>query len=197
MASSAKLPVLIAAALGGLACAHGGGVASADRAVLAAGQYQVESIRSRAALEGIDRMVEISESGTRLVDASGTEHMLTERGALTLGSGGSCRLALAISVDGEEPGISDRACTWELRDDVFVLGDPHGQGSRTAYRVRKIGDRFVLDGLRDLGTGGEDLGDASGERIVLLRGPGRASPPLDRVTEQSRHSDGPQLTHEL
>jgi len=185
MASSAKVLAVVAAALGSIACAHGPGVATADRAVLMAG------------LDGADRMVEISETGTRLVDASGAEHMLTERGALTLGSGGACRLALAISVDGEEPGVSDRACTWELRDDVFVLGDGQGDGTRTAYRVRKVGDRFVLDGLRDVGTSGEDMGDASGERIVLLRGPARIPQSLDRVTEQSRHNDGPELTHEL
>jgi hypothetical protein len=196
MASSGRISVLIAATLSGVACAHGPGVA-ADRPALSAGQYQVESIRSRAALEGAERLVEISESGTRLVDASGTEHVLTERGALTLGSGGSCRLALAISVDGEEPGISDRSCTWELRDDVFVLGDPQGGGARTAYRVRKIGDRFVLEGLRDLDAGGENVGDATGERIVLLRGAGRVPQPLDRVTEQSRRNEGPELTHEL
>ena len=165
--------------------------------MLGIGHYQVESIRSRATLDGVDRVVEISESGTRLLDASGAEHTLTERGALTLASGGSCRLALAVSVDGEEPGISDRSCSWELQEDVFVLGDGRGEGARTAYKVRKIGERLVLEGLRDLGPGGEDLGDASGERIVLLRGPMRPQQPVDRVTEQSRHSDGPNLTQEL
>jgi hypothetical protein len=164
--------------------------------MLAEGHYQVESIRSRATLEGVERVIEISESGTRLTDASGAEHVLSERGALTLASGGSCRLALAVSVDGEEPGISDRPCSWELKEDVFLLGDGR-EGTRTAYRVRKIGDRLVLDGLRDLGPGGEDLGDATGERIVLVRGPMRGSQPVDRVTEQSRRSDGPILTQEL
>ena len=62
--------------------------------------------------------------------------------------------------------------------------------------LQLLGERFVLEGLRDFGPGGEDLGDASGERIVLLRGPARGQP-LDRVTEQSRRSDGPELTHEL
>jgi len=187
----------VAAAFGGVACAHGPGTASSDRPALAVGQYQVESIRSRATLDGVDRVIEISEAGTRLLDASGIEHVLTERGALTLGSGGACRLALAVSVDGEEPGISDRSCRWELREDVFLLGDNRGEGARTAYKVRKIGDRLVLEGLRDLGPGGEDLGDASGERIVLMRGPMRGTQPLDRVTEQSRHSDGSTLTRDL
>jgi hypothetical protein len=196
MASAWRLAAVTVAALGAFACAHGTSAPASEHPLLVAGQYQVESIRSRAMLDGVDRMIEISESGTRLVDAAGAEHMLTERGALTLGSGGSCRLALAVSVDGDDPGISDRWCTWELRDDVFLLGDAQGQGARTAYRVRKIGERFVLEGLRDFGPGGEDLGDASGERIVLLRGPARGQP-LDRVTEQSRRSDGPELTHEL
>ena len=197
MASGWRVAGIVAAVFGGVACAHGSGAESSQRPMLGVGHYQVESIRSRATLDGVDRIVEISESGTRMLDASGTEHVLTERGALTLASGGACRLALAVSVDGEEPGISDRSCSWELQEDVFLLGDGRGAGARTAYKVRKIGDRLVLEGLRDLGPGGEDLGDASGERIVLLRGPMRAQQPVDRVTEQSRHSEGPDLTQEL
>src|SRR5712672_1863840 len=197
MASGWRVAGLLAAAASGVACAHGSGAASSERPMLGVGQYQVESIRSRATLDGVERVVEISESGTRLVDSSGSEHVLTERGALTLASGGTCRLALAVSVDGDEPGISDRSCSWEMKEDVFLLGDSRGEGARTAYRVRRVGDRLVLDGLRDLGPGGEDLGDASGERIVLLRGSMRGSQPVDRVTEQSRHSDGPTLTQEL
>jgi hypothetical protein len=164
---------LAAAALcaGPLACAHGS--RSSERIALTIGQYQVESIRSRATLDGVDRMVEISESGTRMVDASGAEHTLTERGALVLSSEGRCRLALAVSVDGEEPGISDRSCTWETVGDIFFLGDGR-DGARTAYRIRRIGDRFVLEGLKDLGPNGEELGDASGERIVLVQAPQRA-----------------------
>ena len=61
-----------------------------------------------------------------------------------------------------------------------------------------MGDRLVLEGMRDLGPGGEDVGDASGERIVLvLRGPNRGAQPLDPVTEQSHPNDGPTLTQEL
>ena len=197
MASGWRVAGIVAAVFGGVACAHGSGAESSQRPMLGVGHYQVESIRSRATLDGVDRIVEISESGTRMLDASGAEHVLTERGALTLASGGACRLALAVSVDGEEPGISDRSCSWELQEDVFLLGDGRGEGARTAYKVRKIGDRLVLEGLRDLGPGGEDLGDASGERIVLMRGPMRGQQPVDRVTEQSRHSDGPNLTQEL
>jgi hypothetical protein len=157
----------LAAALfvGPLACAHGR--AAGERSGIAIGHYQVESIRSRAVLDGVERIVEISEAGSRMVDASGGEHLLTERGALVLSAEGRCRLALAVSVDGEEPGISDRSCTWESIGDVFFLGDGH-EGARTAYRVRRAGDRYVLEGLKDLGPNGEELGDASGERIVLV-----------------------------
>ena len=96
----------------GIGCAHFG-ASRPDRPVLAAGKYAVESIRSRAQLDGIDQLIEISETGTRLTDANGAEHVLTERGALMLEESGQCRLALAVSVDGEEPGVSDRACRWQ------------------------------------------------------------------------------------
>jgi hypothetical protein len=197
MASGSRVTVLLAAMLGAVACAHGSGAGLSDRPMLGVGLYQVESIRSRATLDSVERVVEISESGTRLLDASGVEHVLTERGALTLAAGGACRLALAVSVDGEEPGISDRSCSWELKEDVFLLGDTRSEGTRTAYRVRKIGDRLVLEGLRDLGPGGEDVGDATGERIVLLRGPVRGPQPLDPAAEQSHPSDAPTLTQDL
>ena len=197
MAFGWRVAGLLAVAAGGFACAHGPAGAGADRPVLGAGHYQVESIRSRATLDGVDRLIEISEAGTRLVDASGGEHVLSERGALTLAAGGTCRLALAVSVDGEEPGISDRSCTWELQDDVFFLGDGRGEGPKTAYRVRKVGERLVLEGLRDVTPDGTEVGDASGERIVLVQGRVRASQPLDRVNEQTRHGNGSDLTQEL
>jgi hypothetical protein len=198
MASGERVGVLVATMVFGAACAHGSGRGASDRPMLGVGQYQVESIRSRATLEGVERMVEITESGTRLVDSSGAEHVLSERGALTLSSDGACRLALAVSIDGDEPGISDRGCVWELKDDVFLLGDGRPEGARTAYRVHRVGDRLVLEGMRDLGPRGEDVGDASGERIVLmLRNPTRAPQPLDPVTEQSHPSDGPTLTKDL
>ena len=188
----------MAATAFGIACANGSRRGLSERPMLGVGQYQVESIRSRATLEGVERIVEITESGTRILDSSGAEHVLAERGALTLSSGGACRLALAVSIDGEEPGISDRSCVWELKDDVFVLGDGRADGARTAYRVRKMGDRLVLEGMRDLSPEGEDVGDATGERIVLVqRTPNRAPQPLDPVTEQSHPSDGPTLTQDL
>src|SRR3954470_24893705 len=153
------------------ACAHGGVRPSAERAALSLGHYQVESIRSRANLDGIDKFVEISEVGSRLVDARGGEHLLMERGALVLASGGRCRLALAVSVDGEEPGISDRTCTWEVNGDVFYLGDR--EGARTAYKVVRAGEKLVLEGIKDFDRNGEEVCDASGERIVLVQGSSR------------------------
>jgi len=155
------------------ACAHGGSRPASEKAALSLGHYQVESIRSRANLDGQDRFVEISEVGSRMVDARGGEHLLMERGALVLASGGRCRLALAVSVDGEEPGISDRVCTWEVNGDVFFLGDR--EGGRTAYKIVRVGERLVLEGLKDFGPGGEEIGDASGERIVLVQGASRLS----------------------
>jgi hypothetical protein len=160
-----RWPLAAALCVGPLACAHG--QAAGERGGIAVGHYQVESIRSRAVLDGVERIVEISEAGSRMVDASGSEHTLSERGALVLSSEGRCRLALAVSVDGEEPGISDRSCTWEADGDVFFLGDGR-EGPRTAYRVRRTGDRYVLEGMKDVGPNGEEMGDASGERIVLV-----------------------------
>jgi hypothetical protein len=153
------------------ACAHGGAHPAVERAALSLGHYQVESIRSRANLDGMDKFVEISEVGSRMVDARGGEHLLMERGALVLASGGRCRLALAVSVDGEEPGISDRTCTWEVSGDVFYLGDR--DGARTAYKVMRAGEKLVLEGIKDFGPNGDEVGDASGERIVLVQGSSR------------------------
>src|SRR5260370_1114104 len=109
----------------------------AEKPALAAGKYAVESIRSRASLDGHDQLIEIGESGTKLTDGNGAEHVLTERGALLLDVNGVCRLALAVSVDGEDPGALDRACTWAVAGDQFFLGDATAPGSRTAYQVNK------------------------------------------------------------
>ena len=121
--AAGRVGAVIVAVLGtsGFACAHLG--SRPEKPTMAAGKYAVESIRSRAQLDGIDQVIEISEQGTKLVDSNGAEHVLTERGALLLSEDGACRLALAVSVDGEEPGVSDRACTWQLQGDQFLLGD--------------------------------------------------------------------------
>src|ERR1700730_18190946 len=84
-----------------------------------------------------------------MVDATGGEHTISERGALVLSSEGRCRLRLAVSVDGDEPGVSDRSCTWETVGDLFFLGDGR-DGARTAYRIRRAGERIILEGLKDL-----------------------------------------------
>ncbi len=178
------------ALMGGAACAHanaaaptanattgsGGDVAgdassAAVEAAIGEGKYAVESIRSRASIDGIDRLIEISEAGTEMVDGSGARHKLTERGALTLAADGVCQLALAVSVDGEAPGVSERSCSWKIEGANFFLGES-GAPTRTVYKVTREGDRFILEGMHDVGPDGKMVGDAKGERIVLVTGRG-------------------------
>ena len=182
---------------GGFACAH---VAprAVEKPTLGTGKYAVESIRSRASLDGVDQMIEISEQGTQLVDASGAEHVLTERGALMLSEGGACRLALAVSVDGEEPGVSDRACTWQLEGDQFMLGDSSGTGTRTVYQVFRNGARLVLEGMHDVDPKGNVIGDAKGERIILLERPHElAGRSADRTSEEKAAQEIQEYLHEM
>jgi hypothetical protein len=178
----------------GLACAHLG--SRPEKLVLAAGKYAVESIRSRAALDGVEQVIEISESGTKLTDGNGREHTLTERGALLLSDNGGCRLALAVSVDGEEPGVSDRACTWWLDGDRFILGDSTGGG--TMYQVKRLGGRVMLEGMSDVDPQGNVGGDARGERIVLMeRAPEYANRSADRTSEEQAAREIAERIHEL
>jgi hypothetical protein len=187
------IATVLAAAIG---CAHVG--ASRPETALTAGKYAVESIRSRAQLDGVDQLIEISETGTKMTDAAGAEHVLTERGALMLGENGSCRLALAVSVDGEEPGISDRACRWNVEGDRFLLGDPSGTGTRTVYQVRRTGGRVVLEGMNDIDPDGKVVGDARGERIVLVeRPPEYAGRSADRTSEGQAAREVQQHLHDL
>ena len=165
----------------GIGCAHFG-ASRPDRPVLAAGKYAVESIRSRAQLDGIDQLIEISETGTKLTDANGAEHVLTERGALMLEESGQCRLALAVSVDG----------------DRFLLGDGTGAGTRTLYQVRRNGSRVVLEGVNDLDPQGNVVGDARGERIVLVeRVPELAGRSVDRTSEEQAAREIQEYLHDL
>ena len=181
----------------GFACAHAG-TRLAEKPVLGAGKYAVESIRSRASLDGVDQIVEISEQGVRLVDTNGAEHVLTERGALLLSDDGACRLALAVSVDGEEPGISDRACTWQVRGDQFVLGDATGSGTRTLYQIKRGTGRLVLEGMSDLDAKGNVIGDAKGERIILVQRPAEfAGRSVDRTSEERAAQEIQEYLHEL
>ena len=174
------------------------GASRPDKPVLAAGKYAVESIRSRAQLDGVDRLIEISETGTKLTDANGAEHVLTERGALMLEESGQCRLALAVSVDGEEPGISDRACRWQAEGDRFLLGDATGAGTRTVYQVRRNGTRVVLEGVDDLDPQGNVVGDARGERIVLVeRVPELAGRSVDRTSEEQAAREIQEYLHDM
>jgi hypothetical protein len=183
--------------LGGIGCAHLGS-RPLERPTLGAGRYAVESIRSRASLDGVDQLLELSEQGTKLVDANGSEHVLTERGALMLSDNGVCRLALAVSVDGEEPGVSDHGCTWQLQGDQFLLGDATGAGTRTVYQVKRSVGRLVLEGVSDLDPNGNVVGDAKGERIVLVEKPlefaGRSA---DRTSEERAAQEIQEYLHEL
>ena len=182
----------------GVACAHLGGAKAADKSALNAGKYAVESIRSRATLDGVDQIIEISEAGTKLVDSNGAEHTLAERGALMLSDNGACRLALAVSVDGEEPGISDRTCTWHVEGDRFFLGDASGAGTRTVYQVRRSGQRLILEGLNDIDPQGKVVGDASGERIVLVeKAPEYANRSVDRTSEEQAAREIAEMLHEM
>jgi hypothetical protein len=182
---------------GGIGCAHVG-ASRPDVPALAAGKYAVESIRSRAQLDGVDQLVEISETGTRMTDSTGAEHVLTQRGALVLNENGVCRLALAVSVDGEEPGVSDRACRWTLDGDRFLLGDANGGGTRTVYQVRRNAGRVVLEGMNDVDPQGNVVGDARGERIVLVeRAPEYANRSVDRTSEGQAAREIQEYLHDL
>ncbi len=178
----------------GIGCAHLG-ASRPETPLLGAGKYAVESIRSRAQLDGVDQLIEISETGTKMTDATGAEHVLTERGALVLGENGSCRLALAVSVDGEEPGISDRTCRWNMDGDRFLLGD---QSGTTVYQVRRTNGRVVLEGMSDIDKDGKVVGDARGERIVLVeRPPEYAGRSADRTSEGQAAREVQQYLHDL
>ena len=193
-----RVGAVVVALLGtsGLACAHLG--SRPEKPALAAGKYAVESIRSRATLDGVEQVIEISEQGTRLVDSNGSEHVLTERGALMLSENGACRLALAVSVDGEEPGISDRPCTWQISGDQFLLGDASGTGTRTVYQVKRAAGRLVLEGLNDVDLNGNVVGDAKGERIVLVeRPPEYANRSADRTSEEQAAREIQEYLHDL
>ena len=134
-----------------------------------------------------------------MVDGTGSEHTSTERGALLLTDDGVCRLALAVSVDGEEPGVSDRSCTWHLEGDTFVLGDSTGTGTKTLYQVKRLGSRVVLEGLHDVDERGSVVGDARGERIVLVEGAPHFAQraPVDRTSEEQAVREIAESLHEM
>jgi len=181
----------------GTGCAHVG-TSRLDAPALKAGKYSVESIRSRAQLDGVEQLIEISETGTKMTDATGAEHVLTQRGALVLVENGTCRLALAVSVDGEEPGVSDRACRWTAEGNRFLLGDASGSGTRTVYQVLTSGGRVVLEGVNDVDVHGNVVGDARGERIILvLRAPEFAGRSVDRTSEGQAAREIQEYLHDL
>ena len=188
---------VVAVLAAGIGCAHLGG-SRPEKPALSAGKYAVESIRSRAQLDGSDQLLEINENGTKITDSSGAEHVLTERGALVLVENGTCRLALAVSVDGDEPGISDRPCRWSIDGDRFILSDATGAGARTLYKVQRTNGRVVLEGIQDLDAQGNAVGDAHGERIVLLeRVPQYAGRSADRTSEEQATREIQEYLHDL
>ena len=196
--AAGRVGAVVVALLGtsGFACAHLG--SRPEKPALGAGKYAVESIRSRATLDGIEQVIEISEQGTKLVDTNGAEHVLTERGALLLSENGACRLALAVSVDGEEPGVSDRTCTWQIQGDQFLLGDSTGSGTRTVYQIKRTAGRLVLEGLNDVDVHGNVIGDAKGERIILVERPAElANRSADRTSEEQAAREIQEYLHDL
>jgi hypothetical protein len=196
MAAAGRVGVVFVLAAG-IGCAHMGASRPGKPAIVA-GKYAVESIRSRAQLDGLEQLIEINETGTKLTDAGGAEHVLTERGALVLVDNGTCRLALAVSVDGEEPGVSDRSCSWRVEGDQFLLGDATGAGTRTLYQVRRTDGRVVLEGVSDVDPQGNVVGDARGERIVLVeRAPEYAGRSADRTSEEQASREIQEYLHDL
>jgi len=182
----------------GVEAAHG--VGPGRDGVGAGGGHRVRAPRrvARAQLDGVDQLIEISETGTKLTDANGAEHVLTERGALMLGEDGLCRLALAVSVDGEEPGISDRTCRWKVEGDRFLLGDASGTGTRTVYQVQRSGGRVVLEGMSDVDPQGKVIGNARGERIVLVEHAAElAGRSVDRTSEEQAAREIQEYLHDL
>jgi hypothetical protein len=63
--------------------------------------------------------------------------------------------------------------------------------------VSKDGEKIVLEGVRDVGGDGKPVGDAKGERIVLIEGRGplgsqpAASSETKADTENTGSSSGP------
>ena len=71
--------------------------------------------------------------------------LCTERGALTLNEGGTCQLALAVSVDGEPPGISERACHWKIEGQRFLLPRGAVTHKSSEFFIGEVTERFLKD----------------------------------------------------
>ena len=141
------------------------------------GEYVVESLHVLANVDGAARALDLSETPARIGRLDGGEHSIAERGVLTLAANGACELALAISVDGQAPGISDRACSWSVEGGSLILGAADGAPGR--YTITKNDNRYTLDGVVGSGVGGEPDGRANGERLILTRGPAAAPSAAD------------------
>jgi len=98
----------------------------------------------------------------------------------------------------EEPGISDRLCTWRVDGDKFFLGDASGSGTHTLYQVKRAAGRVVLEGVSDLDAQGNVIGDARGERIVLVEHPQElANRSVDRTSEEEAAREIQEYLHDL
>jgi hypothetical protein len=80
----------------------------------------------------------------------------------------------------------------------FLLGDASGSGTRTVYQVLTSGGRVVLEGVNDVDVQGNVVGDARGERIVLvLRAPEYAGRSADRTSEGQAAREIQEYLHDL
>src|SRR2546425_12937277 len=83
-----------------------------------------------------------------------------------------------------------RSCRWKVEGDRFLLGDASGTGTRTVYQVQRSGGRVVLEGMSDVDPQGKVIGNARGERIVLVeRAPELAGRSVDRTSEEQAASE--------
>jgi len=66
------------------------------------------------------------------------------------------------------------------------------------YAVRRTGERVVLEGMSDLDPQGNVVGDARGERIVLVqRAPEYAGRSADRTSEGQATREIQEYLHDL
>jgi len=161
-------------------CAHGPRAFLRREPLLGEGRYSIESIRLR--LDGSRRLVDLSE-GASTLRSEGADHTVAQRGVLALEAGGSCRITIALSVDGADAGTAERPCAWSSEGDRLSLGDAQG---RTTYRVAKDGDRYVLDALTEVDGAGKVLASPKGERIVIVEGRGPMASETVAVPERER-----------
>jgi hypothetical protein len=66
------------------------------------------------------------------------------------------------------------------------------------YQVKRLGGRVMLEGMSDVDPQGNVVGDARGERIVLMeRAPEYANRSADRTSEEQAAREIAERIHEL